>query len=212
MKEPRADGHPGLTDLEQAVALAAEHQQRLPSRLPRWRLEGTLFAALSNAAFDLRPNLVSRDGERGFLIDATQRRFALQGLESLDYGALEPNGTPWQATPLADDRVFVACAKGPRWDAIDSLRFVACLLESNGAIAMPIELGKRYKMLKWPDLAVLPDSRALLRPYLRHSKELARGSRSIGEILAHAGDEWREALAFANACAMLDLLQVVEEE
>jgi len=35
---------------------------------------------------------------------------------------------------------------------------------------------------------------------------------SVGEVLAAAGAEWREALAFANACAMLDLLQAVEDQ
>lgn len=198
-----------LRDLDQA--LVVEHHERLPSRLPRWRLDGTLFAALSTATFDLRTNLVTRDGTSGFLIDAAEQRFALVKLDGLDYDALRPNGEPWQVITMIEERIAEQRKVGTRWDAIDGLRFVACLLESSGCIAGPIELGKRYKMVKWPDLGALPASRTLLRPYLRHATALARGNRSIGELLASAGGDWREALAFANACAMLDLLQVVED-
>lgn len=198
-----------LRDLDQS--LVTEHHERLPSRLPRWRLDGTLFAALSTATFDLRPSLVTRDGSSGFLIDSAEQRFALVKLDGLDFAALRPNGEPWTAIAMIDSRLADQRKVGTRWDAIESLRFVACLLESSGCIAGPIELGRRYKMVKWPDLGALPASRALLRPYLRHATALARGNRSVGELLASAGGDWREALAFANACAMLDLLQVVED-
>jgi hypothetical protein len=170
-----------------------------------------LFAALSTATFDLRPSFVSRDSVSGFMIDATEQRFLLVGMEAVDFEALRANGQPWQVTPIAEARLVNTRKVGSRWDAIDSLRFVACLIESSGCIAGPIELGKRYKMLKWPDLGALPSARTLLRPYLRHATALARGNRSVGELLASAGTDWREALAFANACAMLDLLQVVED-
>lgn len=198
-----------LRTLDQA--LIAEHHERLPSRLPRWRLDGSLFAALSTATFDLRPSLVTRDGVRGFMIDSAERRFALVQLDGLDFDMLRPTDQPWQVVTISEERVAEGRKPGTRWDAIDSLRFIACLIESNGCIAGPIELGKRYKMLKWPDLGALPSARTLLRPYLRHATALARGNRSIGELLASAGTNWREALAFANACAMLDLLQAVDE-
>jgi hypothetical protein len=198
-----------LSALDQA--LAVEHHERLPSRLPRWRLDGSLFAALSTAANDLRPSLVTRDGESGFMIDAAEGRFALVKLDHIDFEMLSPGEQPWQVIAIAEERVADQRRPGTRWDAIDSLRFTACLIESNGCIAGPIELGKRYKMKKWPDLGALPSARALLRPYLRHATALARGNRSIGELLASAGTNWREALAFANACAMLDLLQAVDE-
>ena len=197
--------------LEDAIALSASHNERLPSRLPRWNLEGTLFAALSTATFDRRPSLVTRDGTRGFMIDSAQRRFALVQLDVVDFDAFRSNGQPWLVKTIAQQRVAEEQQWRVRWDVIDSLRFVACLMESNGCIAGPIELSKRYKMSKWPDLGALPTARTVLRPYLRHATTLARGNRSIGELLANAGADWREALAFANACAMLDLLQVVEE-
>lgn len=198
-----------LRTLDQA--LIAEHHERLPSRLPRWRLDGSLFAALSTATFDLRPSLVTRDGTSGFMIDSAERRFALVQLDSLDFDLLRPSEQTWQVINITAERVADCRQPGTRWDAIESLRFIACLIESNGCIAGPIELGRRYKMLKWPDLGALPSARTLLRPYLRHATSLARGNRSIGELLAGAGTNWREALAFANACAMLDLLQAVDE-
>jgi len=209
--DKRKEGHLALHALDRSVALAAEHHERLPSRLPRWNLDGSLFAALSTATFDLRPSLVTRDGVRGFMIDSAEQRFALAEQDGIDFEALRPNGEPWQVVTVGAERVADQRKVGARWDAIESLRFVACLIESNGCIAGPIELGKRYKMLKWPDIGALPSARTLLRPYLRHATALARGNRSVGELLASAGTDWREALAFANACAMLDLLQGVED-
>lgn len=197
--------------LDTAAGLAAQHAERLPSRLPRWHLDGTLFAALSTAVNDLRPSMVTRDAVTGFMIDSAEQRFALVQMDAIPYDTLAVRGMPWVAEPVARERVHAHRQVGARWDAIDGLRFVACLLESQGCIAGPIELRRRYKMVKWPDLGALPTARAILRPYLRHATALARGNRSIGEVLAGAGNDWREALAFANACAMLDLLLVVEE-
>jgi len=196
---------------EPVTPLAAEHFDRLPSRLPHWNLEGTLFAALSIATHDLRPSLVTQDGVAGFMIDSAAQRFALVQWDAVPYERIAARGAPWQVHAIATERVSDHRQVGSRWDAIDGIRFIACLIESQGCIAGPIELGRRYKMTKWPDLGALPTARLLLRPYLRHATALARGNRSIGELLASAGGQWREALAFANACAMLDLLLVVED-
>jgi len=193
-----------------ALALADSHAARLPNRLPRWSIEGSLFAAFSSAINDRRPNLITRDGDNGFQVDPIRRELALIGFGAIPYSEFARAGAPWRCQPLTEGRVDGAGARA-RWDALDGLRFIACLLESEGRIAGPIELGRRYKMRKWPDLGALPAARAILRPYLRHATSLARGNRSIGEVLASAGGEWRQALAFANACAMLDLLEAVEE-
>lgn len=210
--QPSSKDRIGLVSLTDSVTpLAVEHFERLPSRLPHWNLDGTLFAALSIATHDLRPSLVTRDGRHGFMIDSTAQRFALLNLDTVPYDQITPRGEPWQVHAITTERVSDQRQVGARWDAIDGLRFIACLIESEGCIAGPIELRRSYKMVKWPDLGALPTARALLRPYLRHATTLARGNRSIGELLANAGGDWREALAFANACAMLDLLLLVEE-